>query len=391
MRKACDLLLCLLFFAVIAGVAAATWLLPKKDTSFLEGRTLSPAPAYADGALVSGEYWREWEAYYTDHIALRDEMLAAYTAFRVYAAGQPVVNDIVIAGGVLLPLNKPLAVNEEIVSRKADQMGEKLQTIRAAAEENGGIFLYVGVPEQGSMLRDRYPPYLNNNADYLDLAERVFYQSLDRHGVEYINMREVFSEKPDPLYYYSAVDHHFNIFGAYECYREILTRVRERGYSVRLPEREDWTLIELPNRFYGSRGRMLYKLYGNAEKLRYYEPREPIAYVRYDAEVRVDRILFLPASPEEDVTYSVYMGGDSAQTCIDTFREELPTVLMFGDSFTNPVETLLYASFGKSIFIDLRHYRESTIYECIERYRPDVVICLRDDTQYLSFDGNGGF
>ena len=50
---------------------------------------------------------------------------------------------------------------------------------------------------------------------------------------------------------------------------------------------------------------------------------------------------------------------------------------------------MLYASFNEMRSIDLRHYTEKTLREYIADYRPDVVICIRDETTYFSADGNG--
>ena len=78
------------------------------------------------------------------------------------------------------------------------------------------------------------------------------------------------------------------------------------------------------------------------------------------------------------------MGGDIANTFIDTHREELPTVLVYGDSFTNAFESIVWYSFDKMYSIDLRHYTEMTIDQFIDEYRPDIVICIKDYTAVLS-------
>ena len=80
---------------------------------------------------------------------------------------------------------------------------------------------------------------------------------------------------------------------------------------------------------------------------------------------------------------------DKAETILRTDRPELPNLLIFGDSFTNPLETLFYTGFNETRSLDLRYYDQKGILEYLEEYRPDVVICIRDDTAYLSTEGNG--
>ena len=110
----------------------------------------------------------------------------------------------------------------------------------------------------------------------------------------------------------------------------------------------------------------------------------------------------LPATEDEALTYGLYMGGDIAETCIRTDRSSLPTALIFGDSFTNPVECLAYYSFTNAVeslayysfdemrSVDLRHYKTQSISDYIAAYQPDVVICIRDYEALLSRSDNGG-
>ena len=84
------------------------------------------------------------------------------------------------------------------------------------------------------------------------------------------------------------------------------------------------------------------------------------------------------------------MGGDIANTVIDTGREELPSVLVYGDSFTNAVECIMYWSFDEMHSLDLRYYSgELSFKEYIETYQPDYVVCIRDYEAVLAANGNG--
>ena len=80
---------------------------------------------------------------------------------------------------------------------------------------------------------------------------------------------------------------------------------------------------------------------------------------------------------------------DIAETIIDTGREELPTLLLYGDSFSNPLECLLWRDFNVTYCVDFRYETEKTLDDYLEEYRPDVVLCVRDETTFLSADGNG--
>lgn len=85
------------------------------------------------------------------------------------------------------------------------------------------------------------------------------------------------------------------------------------------------------------------------------------------------------------------MGGDIGETVIRTGRDDLPSILVFGDSFTNPLEGLLYASCDEFRSLDFRHYDAMTLYEYIDLYQPDIVIAVRDNMSYNQFEDNGAY
>lgn len=97
----------------------------------------------------------------------------------------------------------------------------------------------------------------------------------------------------------------------------------------------------------------------------------------------------LPENEDELVTYSVYMGGDIGESVITTNRPKLPNILIYGDSFTNPLETLLWTQANELQSIDFRYYTQCTLKDYIAEHKPDIVICVRDETTFLSEAGNG--
>lgn len=385
MKKAYNILAVLVFIFILFFFPIATKMLPHKEYSFYENRNLEPVPVYTKETLFNGTYLPKWETYFSDQIAFRDEMIYAYTYINANVFGKVNVNNIIITEKALLPYNAPKSFSRENVINSCKKMASKVDNLKNACEEIGAKFMYVGIPEQSSILRDDYPSYLENNDEYLTAVEEEFFAALDERGIDYLNMMEVFKNE-DYRSYYSVTDHHYNIFGAFRTYTEIMKKVNMGEMHCE----DDFNLIKLENDFFGSRARMIYKAYSMPDYLAYYEPKTPIPFERYDKGTSVSRIFFVPKEVSQDITYGVYMGGDNAETYIHTNRENLPDILIFGDSFTNPLETLLYTSFDSLLAIDLRHNKKS-IYEYITEFSPDLVLLVRDDTCYLSFDGNGSF
>ncbi len=358
------------------------------DFSAAENRSLAAVPAFSKASFYSGEYFAAWETWLADHLWQRDRWLMLKTRLDMVLA-RPAVNQVVITQQVLLPRIKTTYKDWDF-REKAALSGDDLQALAAHIQNLGGSFLYVGAPDQYSMFRDFYPTYMYNDAMWLEEAEACFFDALAQRQIAYLDMRPVFLQRQDLADCYFKGDHHYTLLGAYCTYQEICLKLNEKGYAFAGISPEDIHFWQLENPFSGSRSRKLYGLSSVRDQAWVYALDEPIPFRRWDDGQEVTAQVFdWPADAQQTVNYSLYMGGDIGETIIDTARPELPNVLLFGDSFTNALETLLYTGFNQTRTLDLRYYQQQSILQYIEEYRPDIVICLRNDTEYMVREGNG--
>ena len=374
-----------IFLLILFAVPVLTKLEPAASISSYENRALAQPPDLTAERVWEGKYFADWEAYLSDHVSGRDNWLRAYTFLNANLLGRVQVNGVLLGGDTLLPYEPTIYARPE----DAGAMAADLAALARQLEEWGGQFLYLGVPRQDSIFRDKFPAYLDNNARLLEELEESFFGALEEEGLEYIDFYPLLKAEPDPGVYYLKSDHHYNLLGAYYVYEAFISRLDQMGYTVpSLREGEDfrWKVLDKP--FYGSRNRRLYDTSLITDQLLIYEPAEDLAFERYDYGSPAAPEVFV-FTDEDYVEYNIYMGGDIGETVIRTNRPELPSVLLFGDSFTNAFETFLYRSFDETRSLDLRSYSAKTLPEYIEEYRPDLVVCLRDDTAYTAFSGNG--
>ena len=270
-------------------------------------------------------------------------------------------------------------------------MCDDLAQLDELVSSYGGRFYYVGLPLQNAFYYDRYPDYLENRYWHISAMTEAFAGAMEDRGLAFLDMEPVLraaQTEEQPLY--AASDHHFNYYGAYLTYLTVMERITaDLDRDLPVLTADTLTFQALENPFLGSRNRKLYGLWPGSEPLTVGVQREPVAFDRTDNGLPVPAQLFwLPATPTETVDYNVYMGGDVAETVLSTHRPELPDLLIFGDSFTNPLETLLYTGFDETRSLDLR-YADVSLLEYVAEHHPDVVLCIRDDTSYLSTEGNG--
>lgn len=374
---------------ILYSIPLLSFLQKTGSYSFYENRMLAEAPVFSVSSVMDGSFFEGCEEYLSNRIYKRNRWMSAYTAAHLHLLKKSVVNDVVVAENLLLtPLTPqpPFLSYGDLGVRAADD----LRRLKDKVESVGGKLVVLGVPEQYSILRDRYPFPLFNNDVNLTAIETTFFNSVAQAGIEAVNMKPYYERSSDRTLLYAKTDHHYRLEGAYLTYSVLCEKLVDLGLNIRIIKEEDFEYVELPNPFLGSRAKKLIGRSPVEEHLSIYKLKDEIPFTRCDNGVPVDASVFaLPNSDEAPVEYLVYMGGDVAETVIQTSRPELPDVLLFGNSFTNALETFLYTSFNETRSLDLRLYHEMGILEYIEEYRPDVVVCLRYDLEYLLQSGNG--
>lgn len=377
------------FLAFICAVAVITVLTPKEASSFYENRALAQQPEWSETEPVS--YFDSWNRYFTDHAAGRTTLVRFATMIDLNIIRRPVIHEVVSAGDMYLGYNEFETTDPDLIAEQAKAMGDELKALNGVINSYGGTFYYVAVPGQDAYFADSYPWFLNNRSAYTEIELSAFSDALEDAGVEFIDMGTEFAQLGNPPEFYSMSDYHFTFSGAYETYRTIIDRINGGGiYDLTLLDEGDFEYKTLPNPYMGSRMRKIMNIPGITERTEIAVLNDPILFSRVDNGNlwEAPSVYSIPNYEWEVINYEVYMGGDVPETVIDTGRQ-LPSILIYGDSFTNPVECFMYYSCGEMRSVDLRGYRDMPLSEYIGKYQPDIVICIRDYGVLLSFDGNG--
>lgn len=392
MKKKLDFFFILCVMLSLAALAVITAFSEKETFSYYENRDLAELPAPEADTILDGSYFSALEAYLADHAALREDLNTLDTAISLSLLHRPVVNDIVIQEDLLLPYLDYEVPDAAVIQQQAEALADNIQSIASAVEGYGGVYCYVAIPGQYSYCQTRYPDYLNNRSDYMALAVTALSDTLLRRGIPFLDLGSVYEALGYPMELSSTVDNHYSAQGAYLAYSQILTYLETlRSSQLKPLVCPEVTFTPVDRYYLGARARRLCNLIRTEEQIYTMTPAEAVSFTRRDNGDTVEAAVYtLPEDPQEPVTYSYYMGGDIALTQIDTGRDALPTVLLYGDSYTNAMECILYLSCDTMYSIDLRHYTDKTVTEFVREVQPDYVICLRDYGVLLSTEGNGG-
>ena len=368
-----------IFCIIIFIFGIGTVLKEKEVYSFYENRNYAKFPDLTISSIFNKSFFSNLEDYISGHFYKRDDLLELNIKKELLLKSS-YINNIVIKDDILLPYYKKSSTeyNEENMNK----MVNSLSSLNKYCQDNNINFLYVGVPEQSSALKDEYPEYLQKSRDDNNTFTYDFFQNLKKNNIHYINMEDYLVS--EPLKYYSKTDHHYNFYGAYETYLKIMSYVKENFFDIEFID--NINIKKVDSEFIGSRNRKLYNLIDSEDYLYTYETNNHIPFEIYDNSKKVESTVF---NENTDNLYNYYMGGDIGETIIKTNRPDLKNVLIIGDSFTNPLETILYRNFNETRSLDFRYYNEMNIFEYLKQYKPDLIIYVRDDLSYINLDGNG--
>lgn len=391
MKKLADIGFLLSLILVLLVIPIRTLTHSAKNTvSYYENRTLAAVPACTEESFWSGDYFSDWETWYSDHVPGRTTLLTQSTAIQMNVLKRPVVNGVIADADVLLPFQGYKTWDTTAYQKKAAPVADGFAALTKDIQDYGGQFWFVGMPEQSNYFWDKYPAEMDSRRWNASVADATFYQALGERGVNWLDMGAVYDAQGRLADYYSSVDHHFTYYGAFAAYQAILGRVNtDSGLNLPVLGKDDLDFQTLPNPYLGSRSRKLYNLWPNDEHAVLGILKNPIPFTRTDNGTQVaSSVYVIPENNTRLTTYDLYMGGDKAETIIRTNRPDLPDALIFGDSFTNALETMLYTSFDETRSLDLRHYTEKSLREYLETYHPEVVICVCNDTFFYTDTGN---
>lgn len=369
------------FFLLLLCLMALTLFQKPAEVSYYENRKLNGAPAFSLEGVLDGSFFSGAEEYLRDRSAGRERLLLANTYLDLKLLKRPVVNGVLVSGEKVLAYHDYEPMDQALFAARAEEAASGIQSAAEATKKAGGRYYYMAIPSQSVAYAESYPSMLNSSYEIDTAQVAALAKALEERGISFVDMGKEDWKKE----YLSVVDHHYLLPGILHSYRTLIDRINaDTDFDLKLLAEEDYEIKTLPNPHIGSRSRKLMGLFSTEEKVSYLEMREQIAFDRYDYGGKAEStVVSLPQNAEQEVAYAIYMGGDFGATRIETHREELPSILIYGDSFTNGLESVIWQNFNTMYSYDLRHYTEKTIEECIEEYQPDIVVYLRNYSDIL--------
>lgn len=386
-EKCTHILFVFAFFAVLIGSAIISAAAEDQTFSRQELRHLAQFPAADWESLADGTWFLEFEAYCKDQFVQREQCMDSYYAFLDFMQVKERNGYVLGKNNQILNVRGSYTTPGDIAYASeyygAEQI-EAMRNIADSAKEYGGEVIYMNIPYRMEFYADMYPALYENGKELNDAMRESIIRKAKQAGIPVVETYQLLRSHEEEFIFFTT-DHHWTIRGAYYGYLALLDCINELDPSLKLrfPDFSELNISARNERMVGS----YLRTWGdggtiNNDYLEYAIPYDMPDYTRYESGDPSD----LPLMDTSKNNYTTFMSGDFANTFIDTGREDLPSILFIGFSYTNPLEMMSVYNFGTVASLDPRLFTGS-ICEYIQENRPDYIVIVKDDI----YEGNYEF
>ena len=369
MQRTADLLCVALFCTAIAAVpvmsALGLWQLTPSEIAEIERRPMATLPELQWDPRTLRQFTSSLEPYARDRLPLRVHLLTAYTAAR-RVAGAPMIHDAAVIGRdewLFFGNQQSRGIDQYrgILQLDPDGLSESLAYFGSIRDElaiRGIPFIVAIAPDKHSIYPEHLPSYLSR-AGTSPTDQLVAH---DPSGELFLDLRHTLldAKRRSPLILYCKNDSHWNQFGAYLAYLEIMRRITT-GEPLEFAD-SDFVRRASP---FGDIVPMVgvgWHRESETTGLAGHLPSDPLVLNRFSDGLVQDPI----PSPMTRVTdHRGFMVVNPRRT---------GTILILGDSFADVLSMYFNRTFGKTVYQHYRHFDGRSVAALADQFRPEAVV-----------------
>ena len=336
MTKAYSRAVTALFCLFLGGLLVWHVLLPDRDRSEVENRTLAQKPEFSWAALKDGSYTAAVEEYFADQFPLRDE----WTGLKARAEqliGKHLFNGVYLCGDTLISK----------VEAPSDGLEEKNLGYVAQLADKTEAPVYLGlIPSAAEVWSDLLPEGAENfdQAAYLDWAAELGLPMVDFLGA-------LEAHAGEPVFY--RTDHHWTTLGAFYGANALLEAMGKEPLS-----QGDFAPETVTEDFNGT----LYSTSGvhwlTPDTMEFWVEDAGLEITSWRTGAPEPGVLYDRSYLEQKDKYSAFLGGNQPLCVI---RNEAAAgqgkLLLIRDSYSDALAPFLVQRFEEVHLLDARYYR----------------------------------
>ena len=365
--RSLDTALISVFFAFIFIFGALFWILPDKEASEDENRSLQKFPAFTWEKLVDGTFTEEFGSYMADQFPARNLFVGIKAAWEtVLLKGE---NNGVMMGDDGYLITRFDSVDEDILRNNIDCISTFITNAEAEGYEVTVAFAGRTMDVMHSKTKDVY------GSDMSDRTWQTLNNICSEYRLSYVDLmtplRHRANEGEHVCY---KTDHHWTTLGALYAYNEIAVKADLPLYSP-----EEFEIETVSEEFYGTTW--------SSSGIRWADP-DVLEFFRYDGdedlvceipEVETFDGLYKREKLATKDKYSAFIGGNAARVNVYDKTEEREKLLIVKDSFAHSAAPFFAREYDL-VIIDLRYFSGSLTKLMEEENIEKAVLLYNMDT-----------
>ena len=384
----------LIIISLILILTVLFIVIPDRDISQMENRTLAQLPDFTLSSYFDGTFRTQFEKYIADQFPFRDEFLKAYkkltvkkssipgTEFKQIIEGEDGYNYYIYDENQILKVYASKKKSEDALA-----WADKINEVASLCEEQDITFMLNFVPSKSESLNDMLPEGADNKDTVLT---EIIYDNI-AENVKIIDTMDEFEKIPltDKAEMYYHTDHHWNAQGSYQGLEIMCQYLRKFGFDADL---EDFKVYPIEQDYMvGSYNRALGDIYPSTEKLEYYIPDDLSVFEGLVAQNKWGVInlsdLYATKQIGENVSYAtLYMNDIDFLALHNDNAQNDESICIIKDSFFDALVPQLSLIYKDVYVVDTRYYDDFVLESFIEKYDVDNLMLFYSTTALVKTD-----
>lgn len=385
------ILLTISFFLFLSLLGLYSIMAPDREISDMENRGLAQIPEITKDSVLSGTWFKEFEAYFTDQFFKRDKWVELYTLWemkmnKTFVNGYHVTKE----GWIMAqPSNSFYKEELESTALSLNEFGQLLHS-------KGTELYYFPMPAKVFEMADLLPSYVSKGRG-MENTEFLL-SKLEKKVVNSVNVskklnREVpFEEKKS---YYFKTDHHWNIKGAFYGFETMAQEISKKQPLSKVDINEDYVFsCEKGRELRGSWNRKLHWLVSSEDDIPcYYQPNsfslKDMDYYNgiVSEKNKMELTDYYATGIEKDLQkmeyHDAYANNYPELNIVNNMAENQLKALLIKDSYANPLVPHISSLFKETTIFDPRYDKKRSVNDIVNTREFDVVIILYNSNNLI--------
>ena len=308
-------------------------------TQTTENKTMAAPPSLMAEGKVNTDFFRDFEQYFNEHVALRNPMLFADAMIQTKVFQESNVSGVIDGTNGWLYYSSTLSDylgTDVLTKRQLHAIANNLAVVDDYLQNKNIDFVFTIAPNKNTLYGEHMPYYKSLVANP-DHSAKLLKDHLDARKVSYLDLFDLLEKQNEVLY--QKQDSHWNTKGARLAYDAILDYLGKTHEDFAKTEPK---VVKDRN---GDLNKMLYSFYGPLEENYDYGLEETYTYTEGD---------------DVEDGWIVTENGSGSETLV-----------MFRDSFANTLIPFLSSQFKTAYYSKAA---PNALEEYVETYEPDCVV-----------------